>query len=59
LAPGSIVAMDRGYNDCKLFAQWIEDGIYFVTRLKVKTFVGTIENALYIQIWTAMTPFYF
>jgi hypothetical protein len=34
LAPGSIIAMDRGYNDYKLFAQWTEDNIYFVTRLK-------------------------
>jgi hypothetical protein len=34
LAAGSIVAMDRGYNDYKLFADWTENGIYFVTRLK-------------------------
>ncbi|MDT8379894.1 MAG: IS4 family transposase [Desulfotignum sp.] len=34
LAPGSIVAMDRGYNDYKLFSFWTRKGIYFVTRLK-------------------------
>ena len=34
LPPGSIVAMDRGYNDYKLFASWTENGIYFVTRMK-------------------------
>ncbi|MFH1980366.1 MAG: IS4 family transposase [Pseudomonadota bacterium] len=34
LAPGSIVAMDRGYNDYGLYSQWTRDGIYFVTRLK-------------------------
>jgi len=34
LCAGSIVAMDRGYNDYKLFAFWTEKGIYFVTRLK-------------------------
>jgi Transposase DDE domain/Domain of unknown function (DUF4372) len=34
LSSGSIVAMDRGYNDYKLFAAWTEAGIYFVTRLK-------------------------
>ncbi len=34
LAPGSIVAMDRGYNDYSLFAFWTHKGIYFVTRLK-------------------------
>lgn len=34
LAPGSIVTMDRGYNDYKLFASWTLKDIYFVTRLK-------------------------
>src|ERR1700676_4854543 len=34
LNPGSIVAMDRGYNDYALFAKWTERKIYFVTRLK-------------------------
>lgn len=34
LPPGSIVAMDRGYNAYKLFASWTENGIYFVTRMK-------------------------
>ena len=31
---GSIVAMDRGYNDFKLFANWTENGTYLVIRLK-------------------------
>lgn len=34
LSPGSIVAMDRGYNDYALFSYWTENQIYFVTRLK-------------------------
>ncbi len=34
LSPYSIVAMDRGYNDYRLFAYWTENQIYFVTRLK-------------------------
>ena len=34
LAPGSIVAMDRGYNDYALFGNWTDNGIFFVTRLK-------------------------
>jgi IS4 transposase len=34
LSAGSIIAMDRAYNDYKLYAQWTENGIYFVTRLK-------------------------
>ena len=37
--PGTIVVMDRGYNDYSLFGEWTEHGVFFVTRLK--------ENALY------------
>ena len=39
LAPGSIVAVDRGYIDFKLFDAWTRKGVFFVTRLK--------ENAQY------------
>jgi len=39
LNPGSIVVMDRAYNDYELFGRWTEEGIFFVTRLK--------DNALY------------
>ena len=42
LARGSIVAMDRGYNDYELFAEWTENGIFFVTRLK--------DNADYVVV---------
>jgi hypothetical protein len=48
LAPGSIVAMDRGYNDYRLFAQWTEDNIYFVTRLK--------DNADFIVVAEQKVP---
>ncbi len=34
LNPGSVVAMDRGYNDYQLFGAWTERGVFFVTRLK-------------------------
>jgi hypothetical protein len=34
LNPGSIVAMDRGYNDYALFGSWTAQDVYFVTRLK-------------------------
>ncbi len=34
LNPGSIVVMDRGYNDYALFGKWADEGIFFVTRLK-------------------------
>jgi len=39
VAPGSIITMDRGYTNYKLFAFWTAQDIYFVTRLK--------ENARY------------
>ena len=39
LNPGSIVVMDRGYNDYALFRNWTGQEIYFVTRLK--------DNAVY------------
>jgi hypothetical protein len=34
LPSGTIVVMDRGYNDYRLFAAWTEQGVYFVTRAK-------------------------
>lgn len=33
-APGTIVAVDRGYNDYRLFAAWTEAEVFFVTRAK-------------------------
>lgn len=42
LAHGSIIVMDRGYNDYELFANWTRTGVYFVTRLK--------DNADYIVL---------
>jgi len=42
VAPGSIIAMDRGYNDYRLFADWTRNGVYFVTRLK--------DNADYLVV---------
>ena len=34
LNPGSVVAMDRGYQDYALFGRWTLAGVFFVTRLK-------------------------
>ena len=34
LSPGSIVVMDRAYNDYDLFGEWTKKDIYFVTRMK-------------------------
>ena len=44
LNPGSIVAMDRAYNDYQLFADWTAAGIYFVTRLKVNADYDVVEH---------------
>jgi len=46
--PGSIVAMDRGYNDYTLFGRWTERGVFFVTRMK--------DNALYEVIEERVVP---
>ncbi len=48
LPPGSIVTMDRGYNDYRLFSTWTQNGIYFVTRLK--------ENADYEVVEERVAP---
>jgi transposase len=50
LSPGSIVAMDRAYNDYRQFAQWTEQGVYFVTRMK--------DNAVYEVVETRDVPLY-
>jgi len=44
LSPYSIVAMDRGYNDYRLFAYWTENHIYFVTRLKGNADYTVVET---------------
>ena len=44
LKPGSIVAMDRAYNDYDLFARWIEAEVYFVTRMKENAAYDVVES---------------
>jgi hypothetical protein len=44
LNPGSIVAMDRAYNDYRLFARWTEQGVYFVTRMKDNAVYEVVER---------------
>jgi len=34
LAPGSIIAIDRGYTDLALFSRWTTEGVWFVTRMR-------------------------
>jgi hypothetical protein len=44
LNPGSIVAMDRGYNDYGLFGSWSRRGVFFVTRLKEKADFAVVKR---------------
>jgi len=48
LNAGSIVAMDRAYNDYSQFARWTEAGVYFVTRMK--------DNAVYTLVERRRVP---
>jgi hypothetical protein len=44
----AIVVFDRGYNDYKLFASWIAQSVFFVTRMK--------SNALYRVVKSFSVP---
>jgi len=44
LAPGSIIALDRGYNDYSLFNDWTEAGVWFVTRMKTNAVYDVVEK---------------
>ena len=37
LEPGTILVIDRGYNDYEWFAEMTRDGVFFVTRMKTNT----------------------
>jgi Transposase DDE domain len=44
LNPGSIVVMDRGYNNYALFRDWTAQEVYFVTRLKDNAAYEAVEE---------------
>lgn len=44
MKPGSIVAMDRAYNDFKLFSRWSRSEVFFVTRMKERTVYEVVEK---------------
>jgi Domain of unknown function (DUF4372)/Transposase DDE domain len=46
LNAGSIVAIDRGYNDYALFGKWTDRGVFFVTRLKDNAAYEVVESFL-------------
>lgn len=43
-APGTIVAMDRGYVDYDLFDYWTGEGVWFVTRAKKNMAYNVVES---------------
>jgi hypothetical protein len=43
LEAGTILAIDRGYNDYAWFGQLTRDGVFFVTRMKTNTVYTTVE----------------
>ncbi len=43
LEPGTILVIDRGYNDYEWFAEMTGEGVFFVTRMKTNT-VYTVEE---------------
>src|SRR3990172_11434247 len=45
-AAGTIVALDRGYNDYRLFGRWTEEGVFFVTRAKEGIQYEIVERRL-------------
>jgi Transposase DDE domain/Domain of unknown function (DUF4372) len=44
LPAGTILAIDRGYNDYEWFAEMTQDGVYFVTRMKTNTVYSVVEE---------------
>ncbi len=42
--PGSIVLMDRAYNDYGQFGRWTEAGVFFVTRMKSDAVYEVVET---------------
>ena len=47
-APGTVLVMDRGYNDYDWFAELTDQGVFFVTRMK--------DNAVYEVVEKRKTP---
>lgn len=63
--PGTIIVFDRGLIDYKLWAQWIRNKVYFVTRLKsnadyeiVKTFPVNNSKHILSDCYITLSGFY-
>jgi hypothetical protein len=44
LNPGSIVAADAAYNDFRVYSNWTENGVFFVTRMRSNTIYEVVER---------------
>jgi hypothetical protein len=44
LPKGSVVVIDRGYNDYLMFERWCAQGVFFVTRLKANAYYIVSER---------------
>jgi len=42
--PGTILAIDRGYNDFEWFLELTQQGVFFVTRMKTNTVYTVVEE---------------
>ena len=42
--PGTILAIDRGYNDFEWFQELTQEGVFFVTRMKTNTVYTVLEE---------------
>ena len=42
--PGTILAIDRGYNDFQWFLELTQEGVFFVTRMKTNTVYTVLEE---------------
>ena len=52
--PGTIVVDDRAYNDYRLFARWVSQKVYFVTRLKEKAQDEVLGEQEVPKIWNIL-----
>src|SRR5437762_4029606 len=43
-APGTVLVMDRGYNDYDWFAELTDEGVFFVTRMKTNADYGVVAT---------------
>ncbi len=61
-APGTILVFDRGYTDYEWFVNLIQQGVYFVTRLKENADYGVVEELAIPQrrgVWRDQVIFFY